>query len=93
MDIRAYNTKDLPYKFVLFCNIEPKDLLIYSAGAPIKPGENSLLTYCYIDQTAGLSFEVVCKASLLPDDSIKFGAGGLVKVFPEVVGGFLWKLY
>lgn len=97
MDIRAYNTKDLPYRFVLFCNISAKDLFLYSAGAPIKDGENSLLTYCYIDRQAGLSFEVVCKASLLPDDSIKFGEvskttsmkireGGLISdalVFPE----------
>lgn len=97
MDIRAYNTKDLPYRFVLFCNISQKDLFVYSAGAPIAPGENSLLTYCYIDRQAGLSFEVVCKACLLPDGSIKFGEmskttsmkireGGLISdalIFPE----------
>lgn len=97
MDIRAYNTKDLPYRFVLFCNISERDLMVYSAGAPIQRGENSLLTYCYIDKMAGLSFEVVCKASLLPDGSIRFGEvskttsmrireGGLISdalVFPE----------
>ena len=97
MDIRAYNTKDLPYRFVLFCNISAKDLFVYSAGAPVKDGENSLLTYCYIDKQAGLSFEVVCKASILPDGNIRFSEmskttsmkireGGLISdalVFPE----------
>lgn len=73
MDIRAFNTKDLVYHFVLFCNLSRKDLMPYSMGAPIEPGENALLTYCYIDRMAGLSYEVICKACVLPDGRISLG--------------------
>ena len=64
MDIRAYQTRKLPYHFVLFYNLSQADLIKFSLDLEINTGDNALLTYCYIDRMAGLSYEVICKASI-----------------------------
>lgn len=62
MDIREYNTKDLPYNFVLFYDLPEAELRKYSMDdLPYVEGENSILTYCYIDRQAGLSYRFICK--------------------------------
>lgn len=62
MDVRQYPTKDLPYHFVLFYNLSREELLKYSLDVPAMPGDNAILTYCYIDRMAGMSFKMVCLA-------------------------------
>lgn len=75
MDIRAYNTKDLPYHFIIFYNLPESEIRKYSLDVPYQIGENAVLTYCYIDRQAGLSYELICKASLEGNGNIRFSKG------------------
>ena len=62
MEIREYPTKDLVYHFVLFYDLPENEMLKYRIIGPHMPDDNAILTYCYIDREAGLSYEVICTA-------------------------------
>ena len=64
MDIREYLPKQIPYRFVLFYNISDKDMDVYRTAMGGQPEDNALLTYAYIDSMAGLSYYVVCCATV-----------------------------
>lgn len=72
MDIRAYNTKDLPYHFVLFYNLERKDMEMYKKSLVGRPGDNALLTYCYLDTMCGLSYKAICCAEITNEGHLMF---------------------
>lgn len=72
MDIREYNTRSLPYHFVLFYNMSDKEITMYRGMFNGKPDDNALLTYCYLDAECGLSYRVICCARLYDDETVEF---------------------
>ncbi len=72
MDIREYNVKSLPYHFVLFYNLPEDKLLIFRNMYQGQPEDNALLTYCYLDEMAGLSYRAICWATVAKDSSITY---------------------
>lgn len=75
MKIEAKNFRELAYNYVLFYDIEPSRFAAYASTYPSKPGDNAVLTYGYIDNQAGLSFEMLCCARRYPDGRIEFREG------------------
>ena len=72
MDIREYNIKSLPYHFVLFYNLPDDKLLMFRNMYEGQAEDNALLTYCYLDEMAGLSYRAVCWATVAEDSSITY---------------------
>ena len=70
MDIRGYKTKQLPYHYILFYNIPDDKKSYYRGMSPNREGDNAILTYCYLDNFAGLTFEFLCWARLHEDGSV-----------------------
>lgn len=67
------NFRYLDHSFLLVKNIDFKTrMLIEKAGFKIRPDDNAMLVYGYIDHTAGLSFELMCAACVYDDDSVSF---------------------
>ncbi|MCR5603735.1 MAG: hypothetical protein K6G27_08545 [Lachnospiraceae bacterium] len=72
MDIREYNTKSLPYHFVLFYNMPENTMAMYRGLFSGKADDNAVLTYCYLDSMCGLSYKVICCAKLYDNETIEF---------------------
>ena len=72
MDIRAYNTKSLPYHFVLFYNLEQQKMEMYKGSLDGRENDNALLTYCYIDEQCGLSYRAICCAEITEEGHLMF---------------------
>ena len=71
-DIREYNTKELPYHFVLFHHLTMNQLMMLTNSLGEQMTGNAVLTYCYIDKMAGMSYKVICGADLRSDGSVEF---------------------
>lgn len=61
MRIEDYNFRDLHHNYVLIKDVTDR-FTLYNLEFQCVEGDNSLLTYGYIDHTAGLTFEVLCFA-------------------------------
>lgn len=73
MDIREFSPKALPYHFVLFYDLSPQQMQMYAGIFGGTLFDNALLTYCYIDRMAGISFDVICCALVNhKDGSVKY---------------------
>jgi hypothetical protein len=72
MDIRLYNTKDLPYHFVLFYNLPEDRVNAFKQTLQGQEDDNALLTYCYLDSQCGLSYHAVCWATVSEDGNIEY---------------------
>ncbi len=72
MDIRAYNTKSLPYHFVLFYNLDEQKMEMYKSSLDGRANDNALLTYCYIDEQCGLSYRAICCAEITEEGHLMF---------------------
>lgn len=73
MDIREFAPKQLPYHFVLFYGMNDSDLIVYKQLLGGNRYDNALLTYCYIDRMAGISYDVICCAYLdLDNETITY---------------------
>ncbi len=70
MDIREYNSKSLPYHFVLFYNLPLDKFIFYKRVYEGRSGDNAILTYCYIDSQCGMSFKGICWASVSKEGNI-----------------------
>lgn len=71
MKISEMNFRELAYNYVLFSDVKPEKFGVYSQTFSSEPGDNAVLTYGYIDNQAGLSFEVLCCARKNSDGSIE----------------------
>ena len=71
-DIREYSTKKLPYHFALFHHLTMNQLLMVTNALGEQMAGNAVLTYCYIDQMAGMSYKVICGADLHSDGTVNF---------------------
>lgn len=71
-DIRLYKVKELPYHFVLFHHLPAPNMLMYKKTLDGRDDDNALLTYCYLDSQAGLSYKAICTAELFNDGSVDF---------------------
>lgn len=72
MDIREYNSKNLPYHFVLFYNLPLEKFIMFKKMYEGRTGDNAILTYCYMDSQCGMSFKGICWASVSKDGSIVY---------------------
>ena len=71
-DIREYSTKELPYRFVLFHHLTMNQLSIVKNTFGNQMTGNALLTYCYIDKMAGMSYKAICGAKLYDNGDVDF---------------------
>ncbi len=89
MDIRAYKVKELPYHFMLFYNIDEKQLAMIKMSFHGEQTDNAVLTYCYLDSQCGLSYKVICcaciadgRVTFTPTEKVEIGytirEGGIV---------------
>ena len=62
--VGGYNMKELAYRFVLFHHAPDNGIGIYMQGLSGREEDNALLTYCYMDRMAGLSYRAICCARL-----------------------------
>ena len=72
MDVRAYRVKQLPYHFILFHHIPMAKFFMYKKTFGGRDEDNALLTYCYLDTQAGLSYRVMCCAKLYDDGRVDY---------------------
>lgn len=74
MRIEDYSFRDLNHNFVLIKDVADR-FRLYNMEFQCLEGDNSLLTYGYIDHEAGLSFEVLCFAKKDENGSIQLRPG------------------
>ncbi|WP_026491432.1 hypothetical protein [Butyrivibrio sp. XPD2002] len=67
MDIREYKVKELPYKYVLFYNIPVEQMESFRIMLSGDKDDNAILTYCYIDPEAGVSYKGLCSCKITGD--------------------------
>ena len=72
MDIREYNSKKLPYHFVLFYNLSSDKLTIFRKMYQGTEADNALLTYCYLDSMCGLSYKAICWAYVSDEGKVEY---------------------
>ncbi|WP_026528263.1 hypothetical protein [Butyrivibrio sp. VCD2006] len=71
-NIEKYDTKILPYHFVLFYDIPLQKLAIFKLMYHGEADDNALLTYCYMDGQYGLSYKVICWATIHDDGKVTY---------------------
>lgn len=74
MRIEDYSFRELNHKFVLIKDVADR-FRLYNMVFQCLEGDNSLLTYGYIDHEAGLSFEILCFAKKDENGSIQLRPG------------------
>lgn len=74
MRIEDYSFRELNHKFVLIKDVADR-FRLYNMEFQCLEGDNSLLTYGYIDHEAGLSFEILCFAKKDENGSIQLRTG------------------
>ncbi len=72
MDIREYNTKRLPYHFILFYHLSSKEMDMYRNVLCGKSNDNAVLTYCYLDMQCGISYRAICCAEIFDDGTVEY---------------------
>ena len=72
MDIRAYNSKKLPYHFVLFYNLPKDKEIAFKNMYQGTEADNAILTYCYLDSMCGLSYKAICWAYISDKGKIEY---------------------
>lgn len=72
MDIREYNSKKLPYHFVLFYNLPSDKLTVFRKMYQGTEADNALLTYCYLDSMCGLSYKAICWAYVSSSGKVEY---------------------
>lgn len=74
MKIGQYSFRDLHHNYVLIKDVADR-FRLYNLEFQCLEGDNSLLTYGYIDHTAGLTFEVLCFAKKDENGGIQLRPG------------------
>lgn len=72
MDIREYNSKKLPYHFVLFYNLPENKQIAFKKMYQGTEADNAILTYCYLDSMCGLSYKAICWAYISEKGKIEY---------------------
>ncbi len=72
MDIREYEVKKLPYRFVLFYNLPANEQVVLRKMYHGTEEDNALLTYCYLDSSCGLSYKAICWAYVSEEGEVEF---------------------
>lgn len=72
VDIREFRYFDK--KYVLIVNANDRAwLMVRAAGFQVRPDDNAILTFAYIDHDAGISFSVMAAAKVYPDGRVAIG--------------------
>lgn len=66
-----FNFRQLNHKYLLVLN-DTRNNLVVGNAFPHEEGDNAYLVYGYIDNQAGLSFEVLCMANVSDDGHVSF---------------------
>ena len=75
--LKEINFRKLYHKTSLFIDRTGRNLAVMKrAEFPVRPDDNAILVYGYIDHTAGLSFEVLCAAYVYEDGQVSLEPGG-----------------
>lgn len=69
--IENFDFRQLNHHFLILCNDERNNLIIRNIF-PREAEDNAILLYGYIDNEAGISFEVLCSVHIEEDGSIHF---------------------
>ena len=88
MRIEDYSFRELNHKFVLIKDVADR-FRLYNMEFQCLEGDNSLLTYGYIDHEAGLSFEILCFAKKDESGSIQLRPGNEKVTFKIKYDGML----
>ena len=65
------NFREMDNKFLLVKGIDLKTrMVIEKAGSRIRPDDNAMLVFGYIDHQAGISFELLCAACVYDDGEV-----------------------
>lgn len=88
MRIEDYSFRELNHQFVLIKDVADR-FRLYNMEFQCLEGDNSLLTYGYIDHEAGLSFEVLCFAKKDENGAIQLRPGNDTVTFKIRYDGML----
>ena len=81
--------RDIDQQFLLVKGIDLKTkMTIEAAGFRIRPDDNAMLVYCYIDYEAGLSFELICAACVFDDGEVSLEPSNKTTSFKFRYGAF-----
>ena len=65
------NFRELDNKFLLIKDIDLKTrMIVERSGSRIRPDDNAILVFGYIDYQAGISFELLCAACVYDDGEV-----------------------
>ena len=68
--------RDFDQKIILVKGIDQRTLMIIKlAGFHVRPDDNAMLVFCYIDREAGISYELLCAAYIFDDGEVAFEPG------------------
>ena len=68
--------RDFDQKIILVKGIDQRTLMIIKlAGFHVRPDDNAMLVFCYIDREAGISYELLCAAHIFDDGEVAFEPG------------------
>ena len=81
--------RDMDNKFLLIKDIDLKTrMIIEKSGFRIRPDDNAMLVFGYIDQEAGISFELLCAACVYDDGEVSLEPTNKTTSFKFRYGSF-----
>lgn len=81
--------RDMDNKFLLVKDIDLKTrMIIEKSGFRIRPDDNAMLVFGYIDQEAGISFELLCAACVYDDGEVSLEPTNKTTSFKFRYGSF-----
>ena len=81
--------RDMDNKFLLVKDIDLKTrMIIEKSGFRIRPDDNAMLVFGYIDQEAGISFELLCAACVYDDGEVSLEPTNKITSFKFRYGSF-----
>ena len=89
INLDEINFRDLDNQFLLVKNIDRKTKrTIEEGGFRIRPDDNAMLVFSYIDRHAGISFELLCAAYVYDDGEVVFEPSNENVLFKFRYGSF-----
>ena len=81
--------RDMDNKFLLVMDIDLKTrMIIEKSGFRIRQDDNAMLVFGYIDQEAGISFELLCAACVYDDGEVSLEPTNKTTSFKFRYGSF-----
>ena len=85
----AINFREMDQKFLLVKDIDMKTrMVIERSGFHIRQDDNAILVFGYIDQEAGVSFELLCAACVYDDGEVSLEPANKTTSFKFRYGSF-----